>query len=78
MRMRMRFGVPLDFSRYAGGSGDRFVERAITDEIMYELMTLSGREYVDVYAASLKTAVVAPNLSAGSPSRPAAAEQPRR
>ena len=41
-------------------AGDRFVERAVTDEIMYELMTLSGREYVDVYAASLKTSVEAP------------------
>ena len=41
---------PLDFSRYAGLAGDRFVERAVTDEIMYELMELSGREYVDVYA----------------------------
>ncbi len=73
-RVRMRFGTPLDFSRYAAGKGDRFVERAITDEIMYELMTLSGRPYVDVYAASLKTAVI----TAGVPSRPAAAEQTRR
>jgi 1-acyl-sn-glycerol-3-phosphate acyltransferase len=56
----IRFGEPLDFSRYAGAGGDRFVERAITDEIMYELMTLTGREYVDVYAATLKTAVVTP------------------
>ncbi|MDI6097979.1 lysophospholipid acyltransferase family protein [Actinoplanes sp. NEAU-A12] len=53
-RVRMRIGKPLDFSRYADQRGDRFVERAITDEIMYELMALSGREYVDVYAASLK------------------------
>ena len=60
MPVRMRFGEPLDFSRYAGARGDRFVERAITDEIMYELMTLTGREYVDVYAATLKTAVVTP------------------
>ena len=59
-RVRMRFGVPLDFSRYATSRGDRFVERAITDEIMYELMALSSRPYVDVYAASLKTAIVAP------------------
>ncbi len=58
-RVRMRFGAPLDFSRYAGSRGDRFVERAITDEIMYELMTLTGREYVDVYAATLKTAITA-------------------
>ncbi len=56
MRVRIRFGEPLDFSRYAGKAGDRFVERAITDEIMYELMELSGREYVDVYAAKFKEA----------------------
>ncbi|GAA0478317.1 putative 1-acylglycerol-3-phosphate O-acyltransferase [Paractinoplanes deccanensis] len=60
MRVRMRFGAPLDFSRYAHAKGDRFVERAVTDEIMYEIMALSGREYVDVYAASLKTSIEAP------------------
>jgi len=53
-RVKIRFGKPLDFSRYAGMAGDRFVERAITDEIMYELMELSGREYVDVYAHKIK------------------------
>ena len=55
-RVRIRIGKPLDFSRYADQKGDRFVERAITDEIMYELMALSGRDYVDVYAATLKAA----------------------
>ncbi|OKI48833.1 lysophospholipid acyltransferase family protein [Micromonospora sp. CB01531] len=54
-RVRIRFGAPLDFSRYAGLSGDRFVERAVTDEIMYEVMELSGREYVDMYAQKAKT-----------------------
>ena len=34
--------------------GNRFIERAVTDEIMYELMQLSGQQYVDIYAASLK------------------------
>ena len=53
-RVRIRFGEPLDFSRYAGMAGDRFVERAVTDEIMYELMELSGREYVDIYAQKAK------------------------
>ena len=53
-RVRIRFGAPMDFSRYAGMSGDRFIERAVTDEIMYELMELSGREYVDVYAQKVK------------------------
>ncbi|GIF71841.1 lysophospholipid acyltransferase family protein [Asanoa siamensis] len=55
-RVRIRFGEPLDFSRYAGMAGDRFVERAVTDEIMYELMELSGREYVDIYAQKAKNA----------------------
>jgi 1-acyl-sn-glycerol-3-phosphate acyltransferase len=68
MRVRIRFGEPLDLTRYAGRAGDRFVERAITDEIMYELMELSGREYVDVYAASLKNATSpAPRLGAAVP-----------
>lgn len=53
-RVGIKFGKPLDFSRYAGMEGDRFVLRSITDEIMYELMLLSGQEYVDVYAAKAK------------------------
>ena len=58
-RVKIRFGAPMDFSRYEGMAGDRFVERAVTDEIMYELMTLSGREYVDIYAAKVKAALAA-------------------
>ena len=54
MRVGIRIGEPLDFSRYAGMSGDRFVLRSITDEIMYELMALSGQEYVDTYATKAK------------------------
>ena len=55
-RPGVRFGKPLDFSRYEGMAGDRFVERSVTDEIMYELMMLSGQEYVDQYAAKVKKA----------------------
>ena len=55
-RPGVRVGKPLDFSRYEGMSGDRFVERSMTDEIMYELMQLSGQEYVDKYAAKVKAA----------------------
>jgi 1-acyl-sn-glycerol-3-phosphate acyltransferase len=73
-RVRMHFGAPLDFSRYAAAKGDRFVERAITDEIMYELMSLSGREYVDVYAASLKTTIETPAALKPQPSPRAAAK----
>jgi 1-acyl-sn-glycerol-3-phosphate acyltransferase len=64
-RVRMRFGVPLDFSRYAGSRGDRFIERAITDEIMYELMVMSGRPYVDLYASKLKE-VIPPSSPRGA------------
>jgi len=54
MRPGVRFGAPLDFSRYEGMEDDRFVLRSVTDEIMYTLMALSGQEYVDIYAAQAK------------------------
>jgi 1-acyl-sn-glycerol-3-phosphate acyltransferase len=47
-------GKPLDFSRFDGLEGDRFVLRSVTDELMYELNRLSGQEYVDVYATTMK------------------------
>jgi len=53
-RVGVVFGEPLDFSRYAGLESDRFVLRAVTDEITYEIARLSGQEYVDVYASSAK------------------------
>ena len=37
---------------------DRFVLRSITDEIMYGPMLLSGQEYVDEYATSMKDRIV--------------------
>jgi 1-acyl-sn-glycerol-3-phosphate acyltransferase len=59
MRIGVKIGAPLDFSRYEGMEDDRFVLRSITDEIMYELMLLSGREYVDMYATSMKDRLLA-------------------
>ncbi|MEF9902411.1 lysophospholipid acyltransferase family protein [Streptomyces sp. P9-A2] len=50
----IRFGKPLDFSRYEGMEEERAVLRAITDEIMYAVLKLSGQEYVDQYAAVAK------------------------
>lgn len=50
----IRFGKPLDFSRFAGMAKERAVLRAVTDEIMYEILSLSGQEYVDEYAAKAK------------------------
>ncbi len=53
----VRFGPALDFSRYEGLENDRFILRSITDEIMYEIMRLSGQEYVDTYASRAKAVV---------------------
>ncbi|NWL29194.1 1-acyl-sn-glycerol-3-phosphate acyltransferase [Paenarthrobacter ureafaciens] len=53
-RIGIIFGQPLDFSRYYGMEDDRVIQRAVTDQIMYELMRLSGQEYVDEYAAVVK------------------------
>ncbi|MFD8912184.1 lysophospholipid acyltransferase family protein [Streptomyces sp. NPDC059575] len=50
----IRFGEPMDFSRFAGMEGERAVLRAVTDEIVYEILALSGQEYVDEYAAVVK------------------------
>jgi len=53
-RVGIRIGRPLDFTRYEGLENDRFVLRSVTDEVMYELMSLSGQEYVDMYATRAK------------------------
>jgi len=55
-RIRVRFGRPLDFSRYDGMDRDRYVLRAVTDEVMSEVMELGGQEYVDIYATKAKAA----------------------
>lgn len=56
-RVGIKIGAPLDFSRYEGMQHDRFVLRSMADEIMYELMELSGQEYVDIYAARAKEVI---------------------
>lgn len=54
IRPGIRIGKPLDFTRYQGMEGDRFILRSVTDEVMYEIMKLSGQEYVDIYATAAK------------------------
>ena len=53
-RVTIRFGKPLDFSRFAGMEEQRYAVRSVTDEIMYEILALSGQEYVDRYAGEVK------------------------
>ena len=74
-RVGIRIGTPLDFSRYEGMEDDRFVLRSVTDELMYELMELSGQEYVDIYASrgtSPRPAAVPPEEAAERAAVPAA------
>ncbi|WP_030608336.1 lysophospholipid acyltransferase family protein [Streptomyces sclerotialus] len=56
IRVTIRFGEPMDFSRYADLTSEHAALRAVTDEIMYEIMKLSGQEYVDMYAPDAKAA----------------------
>ncbi|MYV54887.1 lysophospholipid acyltransferase family protein [Streptomyces sp. SID3212] len=53
-RVTIRFGEPMDFSRYEGLEDQKAAIRAVTDEIMYAILELSGQEYVDRYAADVK------------------------
>ncbi|MGW9136087.1 lysophospholipid acyltransferase family protein [Streptomyces sp. NPDC055681] len=55
-QVTIRFGEPMDFSRYAGMENQKAAVRAVTDEIMYAILGLSGQEYVDEYAAKVKAA----------------------
>ncbi|MBJ7398980.1 lysophospholipid acyltransferase family protein [Mycolicibacterium sp.] len=66
-RVTVKFGKPMDFSRFDGLAGNRFIERAVIDEVIYELMNLSGQEYVDIYAATLKPADVPTRRDAQGP-----------
>lgn len=68
-RVTVRFGKPMDFSRFDGLAGNRFIERAVIDEVIYELMKLSGQEYVDIYASSIKDGK---DATPGAPGQPPA------
>jgi 1-acyl-sn-glycerol-3-phosphate acyltransferase len=48
-KVTVRFGAPLDFSRYEGLEASPAIRRAVTDEIMYAILELSKQEYVDRY-----------------------------
>ncbi len=71
-RVGIIVGEPLDFSRYQGMADDRFIQRSVTDEIMYELMRLSGQEYVDAYASSVKEKLAAEKAAGRKHHRPGA------
>lgn len=53
--IKVIFGAPMDFSDLREKSGNVTAERAITDQILAEIARLGGQEYVDLYAARVKT-----------------------
>ena len=73
MRIGIVIGEPLDFSRFAGLEGDRYVLRSVTDEIMVALQRLGQQKYRDVYASSVKNA----RARTAAAERETPGEQPR-
>ncbi len=53
-RITVTIGDPLDFSRFHGLDNDRFILRAVTDEVMLNILALGDQEYIDVYASTIK------------------------
>ena len=60
VRVGIVIGEPLDFSRFDGMEGDRYILRSITDEIMVALQRLGEQEYEDVYASTVKDRLKTP------------------
>ena len=76
-RVTIRFGPPLDLSRFADTSAtDPLVLRTVTDELMFEIRHLSGQVYVDRYAkrhgvvGGSEVAEVKPTAGDGGPGVP--------
>ena len=67
----IRLGRPVDVKRYQDRADDRLVLRQIIDEVMYEIRSLSGQEYVDEYAT--KKAEALPSDTARIATDPVAA-----
>ncbi len=56
VKIEVRFGEPLDFSRYHGMDASQAIRRSVTDEIMYAILELSEQTYVDRYHERPKAA----------------------
>ncbi|MEX1047854.1 MAG: lysophospholipid acyltransferase family protein [Actinomycetota bacterium] len=77
-RVRVVYGKPLRFDQYQGKSRDRYAVRAATDEIMYEIMMMSGQEYVDEYASRAKAGDALPPPGMPPARLPEEASEPNR
>jgi 1-acyl-sn-glycerol-3-phosphate acyltransferase len=67
----IRFGEPIDACRYADRVSDPLVLRQITDELMYEIRTLSGQAYIDQYATKTHESIPAEPAVVGPRTEPA-------
>jgi 1-acyl-sn-glycerol-3-phosphate acyltransferase len=77
VRIGIVIGEPLDFSRFQGMEGDRYILRSITDEIMVALQRLGEQQYEDVYASTVKDRIgtnKGPAPRSSVPAAPVAAE----
>ncbi|HSP60141.1 MAG TPA: lysophospholipid acyltransferase family protein, partial [Ornithinimicrobium sp.] len=54
VQVGVRIGRPMHYPQYAGQAENHQALREITDDVMRELQRLSGQDYVDEYAASVK------------------------
>lgn len=54
-RVHIRFGKPIDVTKYSSSIPERLLYRQITDEVMFEIRNLTGQTYVDEYATKKQT-----------------------
>jgi 1-acyl-sn-glycerol-3-phosphate acyltransferase len=54
-KITIKVGPPMRFDRYAPKAAEPLVLRQITDEIMFELRSLSGQDYTNEYAPKKST-----------------------
>jgi 1-acyl-sn-glycerol-3-phosphate acyltransferase len=51
----VRIGRPIRVDRAGGNGNERLLLRQVADELMYEIRSLSGQEYVDEYATKKRS-----------------------
>jgi 1-acyl-sn-glycerol-3-phosphate acyltransferase len=75
VRPGVKFGEPLDFSRYHG-QADAMLLRTVTDEIMQAIAKLSGQDYVDIDARRAKAELAAARRQQAGGTNQGEADQP--
>ena len=76
-RVGIVIGEPLDFSRFEGMEGDRYILRSVTDEIMVALQQLGEQKYEDVYASAVKNRIATARPQDAAAPRPKVTAIPR-